>query len=60
MRGSIIWFALAVAWGIDCLVSFSHHNRLQAGLTAFFAGCFLAVGLFFRNRERKLTRRARN
>jgi hypothetical protein len=57
MRGSVIWFALAAAWGIDCLLAFFHHNRLQASLTAFFACCFLAVGLLFRKREQKLTHR---
>jgi uncharacterized membrane protein YhhN len=57
MRGSIIWFALAVAWAVDCLLALFHHNRLQAGLTAFFACCFLAVGLLFRKREQKLIRR---
>ena len=45
MRGSVIWFVLAVAWAVDCLLASVHHNRVQAGLTAFFACCFLAVGL---------------
>jgi hypothetical protein len=53
MRGSIIWFALAVAWTADCLLALIHHNRLQAGLTGIFACCFLAVGMFFRKREDK-------
>jgi hypothetical protein len=53
MRGSVIWFVLAVAWGVDCLLALFHHNRVQAGLTAFFACCFFVVGLFFRRRERK-------
>ena len=57
MRGSVIWFTLAVAWAVDCLLALFHHNRLQAGLTAFFACCFLAVGLLFRKREQKLIRR---
>ena len=57
MRRSVIWFVLAVAWAVDCLLAFFHHNRVQAGLTAFFASCFLAVGLFFRNREQKFPRR---
>jgi hypothetical protein len=57
MRRSVIWFVLAVAWAVDCLLAFLHHNRLQAGLTAFFACCFLTVGLFFRNREQKHIRR---
>ena len=52
MRGSTIWFALAVAWGADCVLSLFHHNRLQAFLTALFATCFLAVGVAFRRRER--------
>jgi hypothetical protein len=60
MRGSVIWFVLAIAWAVDCLLAFFHHNRLQAGLTALFACCFLAVGLFFRNREQKLTHRTGN
>jgi hypothetical protein len=51
MRGSIIWFALALAWGIDCVLALFHHNRLQAFLTALFAACFLAAGLAFRRRE---------
>jgi hypothetical protein len=53
MRGSIIWFVLATAWGADCALAFFHHNRLQAGLTAFFACCFLAAGLILRKRERR-------
>jgi hypothetical protein len=53
MRGSVIWFVLAVAWGVDCLLALFHHNRVQAGLTAFFACCFFVVGLFFRKREQK-------
>jgi Flp pilus assembly protein protease CpaA len=57
MRGSVIWFVLAVAWGVDCLLAFFHHNRVQGGLTALFAGCFLVVGLFFRRREQKLIRK---
>jgi hypothetical protein len=57
MRGSVIWFALAAAWGVDCLLALFQHNRVQTALTAFSACCFFAVGLFFRRRERKLTRR---
>jgi hypothetical protein len=57
MRGSIIWFALAVAWGLDCVLALFHHNWVQGSLTGFFAGCFFAVGLAFRKRERKLLRR---
>jgi hypothetical protein len=57
MRGSIIWFALAVAWAVDSLLAFLHHNRLQASLTAFFACCFFAVGLVYRKREQSLVRR---
>jgi hypothetical protein len=57
MRGSIIWFALAVGWGIDCLLALFHHNRLQATLTAFFACCFLAAGLILRKREQRTIRR---
>ena len=53
MRRSVIWFALAVAWGIDCLLALFHHNRLQAVLTAFFACCFLAAGLALRKREQR-------
>jgi hypothetical protein len=57
MRGSVIWFALAAAWGLDCLLALFRHNPVQGALTAFFACCFLAVGLLFRKRERKLMRR---
>jgi hypothetical protein len=57
MRGSIIWFTLAAAWGLDCLLALIRHNLVQGALTAFFACCFLAAGLFFRKRERKLMRR---
>jgi hypothetical protein len=57
MRGSTIWFALAVAWGFDCLLALIRHNPVQGALTAFFACCFLAAGLVFRKRERKLMRR---
>jgi hypothetical protein len=54
MRRSAIWFVLAVAWAVDCLLSLFRHNWVQASLTAFFASCFLAVGFFFRKRERTL------
>ena len=57
MRGSVIWFALAAAWGLDCLLALIRHNLVQSALTAFFACCFLATGLVFRKRERKLMRR---
>ncbi len=57
MRGSIIWFVLAVAWGVDSVLALVCHNYLQAGLTIFFACCFLAAALFFRKREQKLLRR---
>jgi len=57
MRRSVIWFALAVAWAVDCVLAFFHHNRVQSGLTGFFACCFFAVGLLFRKREQKLIRR---
>jgi hypothetical protein len=52
MRRSVIWFVLAVAWGIDCALALFHHNRLQSALTALFACCFFAAGLAFRKRER--------
>lgn len=57
MRGSVIWFALAVAWALDSVLALFHHNRVQGGLTGFFACCFFVVGLAFRKRERKLVRR---
>jgi hypothetical protein len=57
MRGSVIWFALAAAWGLDCLLALIRHNPGQGALTAFFACCFLAIGLLFRKREQKLMRR---
>jgi hypothetical protein len=57
MRGSVIWFALAIAWGLDCVLALFHHNWVQGGLTGFFACCFFAVGLAFRKRERKVLRR---
>jgi hypothetical protein len=51
MRRSVIWFALAAAWGLDSGLAFFHHNLVQAALTAFFACCFLAAGVAFRKRE---------
>ena len=57
MRRSVIWFALALGWGIDCLASLLRHNRQQAALTAFFACCFLAAGLALRKREQRTIRR---
>jgi hypothetical protein len=57
MRGSVIWFIMAVAWALDAVLSLFKHNSLQVGLTAFFACCFLAIGLFFRKRELKQHRR---
>ena len=57
MRGSVIWFALAVAWGLDCALALFRQNWVQGCLTGFFACCFFAFGLAFRKRERKLLRR---
>ena len=57
MRGSLIWFALAAAWGLDSLLALIRHNLAQSALAGFFACCFLAAGLLFRKRERKLMRR---
>jgi hypothetical protein len=51
MRGSVIWFAMAAAWGLDCGLAFFRHNRGQSALTAFFACCFLVVALVLRKRE---------
>jgi hypothetical protein len=56
MRGSVIWFAVAAAWGFDCGLAFFHHNSLQGALTGFFACCFLAAGLAFRKREQAARR----
>jgi hypothetical protein len=57
MRGSVIWFALAAAWGLDCLLALIRHNPVQSALAGFFALSFLATGLLFRKRERKQMRR---
>jgi hypothetical protein len=56
MRGSVIWFALAAAWGLDCLLALIRHNHVQSALTALFACCFLAAGLVFRKREQTYPR----
>jgi hypothetical protein len=56
MRGSVIWFALAAAWGLDCLLALIRHNPVQSALTGFFACCFLAAGLIFRKREQSYPR----
>jgi hypothetical protein len=53
MRGSVIWFVMAAGWGLDCVLALIRHNLVQAGLTGFFAGCFLLVALFLRKREEK-------
>jgi hypothetical protein len=58
MRGSIIWFVLALAWGIDGILAAVHRNHPQAVLTAFFACCFFAAGLMYRKRERRAARRS--
>jgi hypothetical protein len=57
MRRSLIWFLLAIFWGADSVLALFRHNSHQAALTAFFACCFLAVGIALRARELKLTRR---
>jgi hypothetical protein len=54
MRGSVIWFALAAGWGLDCVLAGFHRNRVQAALTGFFALCFLGIGLLLRNRETRM------
>jgi hypothetical protein len=56
MRRSVIWFALAAAWGLDSGLAFFHNNSLQGALTGFFACCFLAAGLAFRKREQAARR----
>jgi hypothetical protein len=53
MRRSTIWFVLALGWGLDSGVALFRRNWQQSGLTAFFACCFVALGLYFRKRERK-------
>jgi hypothetical protein len=58
MRRSVIWFVLAAAWAFDGVLALFQRNHVQAGLTAFFACCFLAAGLFFRKRQqRRLVKR---
>ena len=57
MQGSVIWFVLATFWGLDCCLALFRHNRMQAGLTALFACCFLGIALALRKRERKAQRR---
>jgi len=57
MRGSVIWFALAAAWGLDCLLALIRHNHVQSALAGFFACCFFATGLVFRKREQAYPRR---
>jgi hypothetical protein len=56
MRGSIIWFLLAIFWGLDSGLAIYRHNTVQTGLTAFFACCFLVVGLLLRRKEQKQRR----
>ena len=53
MRRSVIWFVLSAGWGLDCVLTAFHRNGVQAGLTGFFALCFLAIGLFFQKRDRR-------
>jgi hypothetical protein len=53
MRRSVIWFVLSACWGLDCILAAFRHNRVQAALTAFFALCFLGIGLFFQKRDRR-------
>jgi hypothetical protein len=53
MRRSVIWFVLSACWGLDCILAALHHNGQQAALTAFFALCFLAIGLVFQKRDRQ-------
>jgi membrane protein implicated in regulation of membrane protease activity len=56
MRPFHIWLLLALAWALDSLLALLHRNWLQAGLTAFFALCFLTISQIFRKREQKATR----
>ena len=57
MRRSHIWFALAAAWALDCLLACYHRNNMQGALTAFIACCFVGVGLAYRKQEQKRARR---
>jgi hypothetical protein len=57
MRGSLIWFAMAAAWGLDSVLALFRHNRGQSALTGFFACCFLTVALVLRKREQPYRRR---
>ncbi len=57
MRRSVIWFVLSAGWGLDCVLTAFHRNWVQAGLTGFFALCFLAIGLVFQKRDRRGRRR---
>jgi hypothetical protein len=57
MRGSTIWFVMAGAWGLDCVLALFRHNFVQSALTGFFACCFLTVAVVLRKREQKAPRR---
>ncbi len=57
MRRSVIWFVLSAGWGLDCVLTAFHGNRVQAALTGFFALCFLSIGLAFQKRDRRGRRR---
>jgi hypothetical protein len=49
----VIWFVLSAGWGLDCVLAAFHRNGVQAMLTGLFALCFLAIGLVFRQRDRR-------
>ena len=57
MRRALIWFVLSAGWGLDCVLAAFHHHGQQAGLTGFFALCFLAIGLVFQKRDARAGRR---
>jgi len=54
MRRSVIWFVLSAGWGLDCVLVAFHRNGVQAMLTGFFALGFMAIGLFFQKRDRRV------
>jgi hypothetical protein len=56
MRRAVIWFVLSSGWGLDSVLAAFHHHGLQAALAAFFALCFLAIGLFFQKRDARARR----
>jgi hypothetical protein len=53
MRPSYLWYLIAAFWLFDTGLTAARHGWRAAWLKALIAGVFAALGLIYRNREKR-------